>query len=240
MGRKSARNRGTSPHLALDITEDQWQRAIASSSGGCLIADAIKSQHPELSYVTVDMATIRVTDRSRGERYTYLTPGPAQHLLLSFDQGWSQATEQINLRSAVKIDRITSGPKKKATRQARKATLIAKRQAGESLTREEKASLTNMERSDELAPQPRPSSKGPVVKVVGRREGNATVVGGAPLLQGTAHPNLLRGRDRHFGAKLADAGQAFKEAVEQAVAQHLAASEEARAIQEPASPAKQQ
>jgi len=41
-------------------------------------------------------------------------------------------------------------------------------------------------------------------------------------MQGEPHPNLLRGRDRHYGAKLADPGQVFRDAVEEAVAQHLA------------------
>ena len=42
-------------------------------------------------------------------------------------------------------------------------------------------------------------------------------------MQGKPHPNLLRGRNRHFGAKLADPGQAFHDAVEAAVAERMGA-----------------
>ena len=68
-----SRKRKTSPTLQLAIGQEQIDRAVQSNSGGCLIADAIKAQYPELTHVTVDMATVRVTDKQRGERYTYLT-----------------------------------------------------------------------------------------------------------------------------------------------------------------------
>src|SRR5215471_6273612 len=98
-----ARRKTKSPVLTLTITDDQLEHAIQSNSGGCLIADAIKRQHPEFTGVTVDMATIRITDRARRERYTYLTPAAAQHILLSFDQGWPLPTREVTLRRAVHI-----------------------------------------------------------------------------------------------------------------------------------------
>ena len=55
--------------------------------------------------------------------------------------------------------------------------------------------------------------------------------------QGEAHPNLLRGRDRHFGAKLADPGEAFREAVEAAVADRLAKQSDQEQGKEPESAA---
>jgi len=66
----------------------------------------------------------------------------------------------------------------------------------------------------------RPTSVGPP-EVHGSSRARPVVVGGRPLPHGT-HPNLLRGRDRIFGAKLADPGLAFNEAVEAAVAERLA------------------
>ena len=67
-------------------------------------------------------------------------------------------------------------------------------------------------------------------------ENRGTVVyGGRPLPQGEAHPNLLRGRDRHFGAKLADPGEAFREAVEAAVADRLAKQSDQEQGKEPIS-----
>jgi hypothetical protein len=48
------------------------------------------------------------------------------------------------------------------------------------------------------------------------------VEGGRPIAHGPDLPNLLRGRNRHFGAKLADPGEAFREAVAAGVAEKLA------------------
>jgi hypothetical protein len=211
-----ARTKKSSPTVNLAITEENWERAIQSASGGCLIADPIK----ELGYtgVSVDMATIRFTDPKEGKRYTYLTPNAGQHLLLSFDQGWPQPIYQLSIKRAVKIDAVTRSPKDKAAkeqhREERRAELEAKVEAGEALTSNEKATLTRV-RNPQPTPD-RPSSRGPI-----EIADSGAVVGGAPLLQGKAHPNLLRGRNRHFGAKLSDPGEVFRQAVEAAVEERL-------------------
>jgi hypothetical protein len=217
------KRRGASPTLKVAITEEQWEKAVASQSGGCLIADAIKRQYPKLSNVEVDMATIRATDKDAGERYTYLTSPQAQHLLLSFDQGWPNPTEELTIRAAVHVRPIYTSPvqveKRKAEREARIVELEHKQERGEELTKHEKAGLTKMKRRK--PPSPRPSTQGAaeLVELPGQR---AVVVGGKSPVQGSAHPNLLRGRNRHFGAKMADPGKAFKEAVEAAVAEREA------------------
>lgn len=221
-----ARTKFTSPTLNLRITADQHERAVQSDSGGCLIADAIKAQYPQLTNVTVDMATIRASDRKAGVRYTYLTPPLAQHVLLAYDQGWPQPADEVVVKRAVKVTPITraSGDRAhhEARRAARKAELEARVAAGEQLTSGEARALGRV-RNAKPAPE-RPSSKGPV-EVKGEHR-DTVIYGGQPLVQGKSHPNLLRGRDRHFGAKLADPGQAFNEAVETAVAERLAKAEQ--------------
>lgn len=211
-----ARAKKSSPKVEIEITPERYERAIKSNSGGCLIADAIKEKG--YTGVTVDMATIRFTDRNAGQRYTYLTSPQAQHCLLSFDQGWPNPVSEVTIQRAVKIEQITRSPKdredKKRARQERVAELEARIDAGETLTRQEKASLTRV-RNHEPTPE-RPSSKGPYEIAQ-----SGTVVGGQPIVQGPPHPNLLRGRNRHFGAKLADPGQAFREAVDAAVEEKL-------------------
>lgn len=215
MARKAA-----SPSLTLRITDDQRQRAIESNSGGCLVADAIKSQYPEYTKVTVDMATIRFSDAAKGVRYTYLTPPAAQHFLLAFDQGWPTTGGEVYLKRAVKITTMiekSRQPARLRARQERLAALEAKAAAG-TLTKNERGALTKLR---ENRPPGRPSTYGEP-EVVLHRGGGVTVVGGVPPRMGPAHPNLLRGRDRHFGAKLADPGSAFREAVDAAVAERLA------------------
>lgn len=219
--------RKSSPMLALNIGEEQFDQAIQSDSGRCLIADAIRAQYPHLSKIWVDMATIRVTDTKRGQRFTYLTPPAAQFLLLSFDQGWPRPpTDQLTIKGAVQIRSIVrprTGPKSAAgareRREKRVDELKAKLDAGEALTHGENVSL-GMAANPRPAPE-RPTSQGP--REVSARSGHVTIHGGRGLPAGPAHPNLLRNQDRHFGAKLADPGVAFSEAVDKAVAERLAA-----------------
>lgn len=218
-----ARNKFTSPTLTVQITAGQHEKARQSSSGGCLIADAIKTQYPNLTGVNVDMATIRATDRKLGVRYTYLCPPSAQHLLLSYDQGWPQPTEQIIVRRAVKIAPVTRSPKhqeiSEATRVARLAELEEKSASGVNLSGREKSSLTQLRKPKKTVI--RPSTEGPVeVKIHGNHD--TVIYGGRGLPRGGANPNLLSGRDRHFGAKLANPGQVFSDAVEAEVALRLA------------------
>lgn len=227
-----AHRKSKSPILELRIDKEQQDHAIQSNSGGCLIADAIKEQYPELSGVTVDMATIRVTDRKRGERYTYLTPPEAQHILLSFDQGWPLPTRELIIKRAVHIAPtrgVDDSPSRKQRLQEssdRLAELEARVAEGETLSTTEKQSLTRLRnywanRDDRPS---RPNSYGPLEVLKGKDGGGMVVRGGKPPVRGPDHPNLLRGRNRHFGAKLADPGEAFRNAVDVAVQQRLAES----------------
>jgi hypothetical protein len=215
----------TSPTLDLEISADVVNAAVQSQSGGCLIADAIKRQYPQYTAVSVDMATIRFSDRAKGVRYTYLTSPQAQQVLLFFDQGWRNPVESLRVMRAVKVTAITAGSARiVAERNAKRETILAKREAGEPLTTGEKKSLSlhAAHAAAGVPPEGRPTTKGPAQIVnVG---GAPVVVGGKPLERGmnAPHPNLLRGRNRHFGAKVADPGVVFREAVDEAVAARLA------------------
>lgn len=220
---RAAKRNAHSPVLNLAITPEQYDKAVQSASGACLIADAIKAQYPHLTFISVDMATIRATDAKKGDRYVYLTPPTAQHMLLAFDQGWPNPAEEVTVKGAVQILPVRRGGNPRQApeaRAARRAELEAKVQSGEPLTPAERGALTR------LAKYPnRPSN--PSKARVTRDKGKVTVRGGRPIPQGPAHPNLLRGLDRHFGAKLADPGTAFREAVDKAVTERLAGQAEA-------------
>jgi len=218
----AAPTKHSSPTLALKITDEAREKAINSSSGGCLIADAIKYQYPQFTRIVVDMATIRVTDRRAGLRYTYLTPEPAQQCLLAFDQGWRNPFDEVVVKRAVQITPVTrarTGPQSPAglaeRRAARMPELEAKEAAG-TLTKGEKTSLTRYRN-----PKPvieRPTSEGAVdVKVIhGGPKHGPVIFGGRPRIQGEPHPNLLRGRDRFFGAQTARPSVVWEEAVAKA------------------------
>jgi hypothetical protein len=217
------------PRLEVDVTPERWETAVTATSGSCLIADAVKDQYPQFSGVIVDAQTIRFTDKAAGQRYTYLTPNSAQELLLYFDQGWSEPAEHsVRLRTPIKVETVTKARTVKAQREARKIELQTKRDVGEKLTGPEKRSLGQMEKNDARGyPEP-PHTPGPITEVIGRREGNATVVGGHPMRRPRPeqHPNLLGGHNRLFGAKTARPARVFAEAVDDEVKRRLAAAME--------------
>lgn len=232
MSRRTTRHH--SPTIHVVISEAQYERARRSNSGACLIADAIKAAHPEFTKVSVDMATIRVTDTKAGFRYTYLTPPPAQHVLLSFDQGWKNPIDDLVVKRAVHIRAITrpaDGPKSASAAVSRAVDRIATFEEriarGETLTKQEKSRLTMDRKLVQTAPKRpvRPHTEGPA-EVVAHGRHNPVVVGGKSPPMGPSHPNLLRGSNRHFGAKLSDPGQVFHDAVEAAVAARLADRDE--------------
>jgi hypothetical protein len=208
-----------SPRLVIEITEPQWERAKRASSAACLISDAIKRAYPHLSNVETDVATIRASDRAKGERYVWLTPPSAQDLLLAFDQGWGEPTEhRVILNGAVKVTKIKAGSKAVlAERRQRVADLDAKERQGEELSTTERRSLTRARQTAR-----RPVSTGPVTALVEEGDQGITVVGGRPLrVNPTKNPNLLAGRTRAFGARRAQPAQVFKDMVEAELAQRL-------------------
>jgi hypothetical protein len=215
-----AKTKFSSPRLKLTIDETKWQTAKQSDSGGCLIADAIRDAYPvdlRKDDVDVTVATIEIRDRVEGVKYTYLTPPDAQQLLLAFDQGWPQPSQTLTVTRAVKITPIRKGgaiqlEKRRLDRLGRLAELEEKEDAG-ILTSREKSALTRM-RNAKPTPD-RPTSNGPAE--VEEVNGVPVVYGGRPLKKNPGNLNLLGGRRRIFGAKVADPGQAFREAVEKAV-----------------------
>lgn len=210
----------SSPELKLEITAENYTRAVQASSGACLVADAIKEQYPKFSNVSVDAATIRFTDKEQGQRYIYLTPPSAWETLLAFDQGWSEPSlpKKLRIRNAVRIVPITrsaSSVKKTAEeRAARLTALEAKEQTGE-LTSDEQRSITKLRNPKEAAK--RPKTYGPTKYEAMKHEdtGEEIVVvkGGVPM----RHANLLHGLNRHFGAKKVQPSAVFKQAVDEAV-----------------------
>jgi hypothetical protein len=241
------RNPGTAPRLTIRVSPEQWDTAKQSDSGGCLIADAIKRDYPTLRAIHVDMATIRVTDPARCERYIWLTPGVAQTLLLSFDQGWRQlVTEPFQLRECVQITKSRKVPRmgggtgrggrSSVNRQNRadRRTELETMEADGVLTKRDANALRRIRETDarhEIFGVT--TTQEPVSHVEDRTYAPATVHGGRPMPTGVKHPNLLATRTRHFGAKLATPGQVFEEAVEEQIRQRLADADAAGATQSP-------
>lgn len=71
----------------IEVTAEIIGQSLRANSNHCMIADAIKAAMPEAKAVSVDLQTIRYTDREKGQRYVYFTPLVCQQQLLRFDQG---------------------------------------------------------------------------------------------------------------------------------------------------------
>lgn len=89
----------STPRCSIDIDLETIFEAEQRDSSHCMIADAIKKQMPEASYVSVDLQTIRWTDSAKGLRYIYLTPRVAQVALVKFDQGMHTEPFSFQLRN---------------------------------------------------------------------------------------------------------------------------------------------
>jgi hypothetical protein len=230
-----SKNALRSPILELEITKENYDRAVIASSGACLIADDIKEKYPGFTNVEVNVATIRISDKAAGVRYIYLTPRAVGDALLHFDQGWTENELPMKfvIKKAVRIlPIIRSKADMKATAERRKMRLKeleTKEKSGEELTRDEKVVLTKLKNPKQ--PVPRPSGYGHAT-AEGTANNNVVIRGGTPP-KSAHNPNLLAGRTRHFGAKTAKPSVVFEEAVEQAVKERMeeaAAREEQQSI----------
>lgn len=73
--------------MRVRVSDRNIDESIRGDSHHCMIADAIKHALPAAQYIQADVQSIRFSDPSTGQRYTYLTPPVAQSALLQFDAG---------------------------------------------------------------------------------------------------------------------------------------------------------
>ncbi len=75
------------PQFTIDVSKKEIEEGIARASNHCMVAEAIKRRAPNLSHVSVDIQTIRASDKERGLRYVWLTPAAVQQHIVAFDMG---------------------------------------------------------------------------------------------------------------------------------------------------------
>lgn len=88
--------------MRVNVTKEHIENGVEKNSQHCMIADAIKTTYPKAQYILVDLQSIRFTDKTKGKRFTYMTPAVAQHNLLRFDQGQSVKPFTFSLTTPVK------------------------------------------------------------------------------------------------------------------------------------------
>lgn len=94
--------RTKAPRPFIRVTNDHIAPAVRRDSSHCMIQIAIEQQIPNAKAISVDLQTIRWSDPTVGKRYIWLTPRPAQEMLIAFDRGWDDLIEPIafELRNA--------------------------------------------------------------------------------------------------------------------------------------------
>lgn len=86
------------PYVLVKVEQRHIDMSMPEKSSHCMIAEAIKELVPGASAVTVDLHTIRWSDRSKQCCYEYLTPRAGQIGLLKFDRGVPVKPFEFRLR----------------------------------------------------------------------------------------------------------------------------------------------
>jgi hypothetical protein len=80
----------------ISVGDTHIAESLQRSSSACAVAEALREQIPNAVHVSVDLATIRWTDRVKQLRYVALTPMCAQELIVNFDQGEREKLQPIS------------------------------------------------------------------------------------------------------------------------------------------------
>ena len=80
----------------ISVEDTHIAQALQRSSSACAVAEALKQQICNAIHVSIDLATIRWTDRVKQIRYVCLTPVCAQELIVNFDQGLREKLAPIS------------------------------------------------------------------------------------------------------------------------------------------------
>lgn len=105
-------------HLKIQVRQANIDKSVPRDSHHCMIADAIMEQVKSARNVSVDIATIRFTDKKLGQRFIYLTPPTAQQSLVDFDQGTEVKPFNFDLRTAIQVKQRQKSSRAKRSRAA--------------------------------------------------------------------------------------------------------------------------
>lgn len=116
----SSGNRPGSPvarGITVHVGQKEIDEAVRKHSGHCMIEESIKKKFPYFKHISVDLQTIRYTDRKTGLRIARLTPLLPQRILVGWDQGLKPKPFSFSLKGRAQI--TTAQLNKKFPRPAR-------------------------------------------------------------------------------------------------------------------------
>src|SRR5216684_6376309 len=103
------------PTATVKVTQEAIDKGVRRSSSHCMFAEAVKQSILGAKRVSVDLQTIRFTDKSKSLRYVYLTPRIAQVALINYDQKVKPAPFTFKLRGGAVHKSSHGSHKKKST-----------------------------------------------------------------------------------------------------------------------------
>ena len=171
-----------------------------------MIAEAIKKQCPEFRNISVDLSTTRFTDPTKGLRYTYLTPRPAQEALIDFDEGKKPTPFEFTLKIAANVVRVhnttakTRDPAERKAAQAeqvRANTIIRSEIQSSNIDTVYRPPTEHVERVVRAMDDPT-ANLGPAIAVI-PQGGKATSV--PMIVGGRSPPRGNLGKIRRFGLR---------------------------------------
>ncbi len=170
--------------MEIKITQDILDFAEKANSSHCMIAEAIRVKNPQLGYISVDLATIRYTNRKTRLRYTYLTPRSVQNRIVQFDQGICQEPFSFNLHT-------------------HKPAFVTKMGRGSGAEHKRKAMRAAKKKQQSSAKSPKSSAKSPTTKPAIKGHHNKGYTGVSPIVVGGVTPprSASPGLTRAFGLK---------------------------------------
>ncbi len=83
----SRNSRDRAPRHTIRVPDEIIATAKRSNSGHCPGADGLKWTVPHATNISVDLQTVRYSDREKGLRYVYLTPRVLQEFIVGWDAG---------------------------------------------------------------------------------------------------------------------------------------------------------
>src|SRR6266478_3170476 len=75
------------PRFTIKVSQERIDTSVERDSAHCMFADAIGDCIPSSERRSVDLQTIRWSDKNTGKRYVYLTPRKVQEYIINFDAG---------------------------------------------------------------------------------------------------------------------------------------------------------
>jgi len=126
---------GHSPQRRIHVLQEDIDTSIKRNSSHCMTAGAVKRAVPEASHVSVDLQTIRWSNKAKEERYIYLTPRIAQIALVDFDQGKMPKPFRFTLSAGHTIASLNGHRDKDRDYKRAKAALRTDTPAGKRVTR---------------------------------------------------------------------------------------------------------